>query len=91
MARSSPLGLSRGSRALCAAGAGIVSLTLCGGLAGLWQAGAEPLWLAATPAVAAQLAQCEQAPSRAARQQCKQQYVAARLAPEPPAVRVAGR
>ena len=48
-------------------------------------------WLAPTPAVLERLARCDLNPSRRAQDDCKQQLVATRLAPDQQSLQLAGR
>lgn len=68
----------RRTRILCAAAALCTTSAITAALLSGWHHQADPVWLAATPAVMAELATCDAQPARAERDQCKQDVVAAR-------------
>jgi hypothetical protein len=74
--------LPPGARLLCAAAALCTAGALVAVLLSAWQHQADPLWLAATPEVLADVAACDAEPSRAERESCKQGIVAARAPSE---------
>jgi hypothetical protein len=74
--------LSPGARLLCAAAAVCTTGALAGALLSAWHHQADPLWLAATPEVLADVAACDAEPTRASRESCKQGIVSARAPSE---------
>lgn len=70
------------ARLLCAAAALCTTGALAALLLAAWHHQADPLWLAATPEVLADVAACDAEASRAARASCKQGIVAARAPSE---------
>jgi len=74
--------LSPGARLLCVAAAVCTTGALAGALLSAWHHQADPVWLAATPEVLADVAACDAELSRAERERCKQGVVAARAPSE---------
>ena len=74
--------LPPGARLLCAAAALCATGAMAALLLSAWQHQADPLWLAATPEVLADVAACDAETSRAARERCKQGIVSARAPSE---------
>lgn len=74
--------LPPGARLLCAAAALCTTGALAAMLLAAWQHQADPVWLAATPEVLADVAACDAELSRAERERCKQGIVAARAPSE---------
>lgn len=74
-----PPTLKRAPRLVCAAAAMATTATLATALLAGWHQQSETRWLAATPAVLADLEACEQVPDRAASSRCKQLIVEDRL------------
>lgn len=70
------------ARLLCAAAALCATGAMAALLLSAWQHQADPLWLAATPEVLADVAACDAETSRAERDSCKQSIVAARAPSE---------
>lgn len=73
-----PSFLPPGGRLLCAAAALVTTCALAATLLASWQHRAEPVWLAATPEVLAEVAACDSERDRLLRVRCKQGIVAAR-------------
>ncbi len=73
-------------RAACLLAASVASLSILGALVLAWHLQADPMWLAATPDVLAEVAACEQASERSQRTQCKRALVLARTQQQPAAV-----
>jgi hypothetical protein len=88
---SAPSCLSRPARLACAAAACVVSVAIGTGLAGLYHGAGEPVWLVATPAVLEEIAVCDREATHGQRQQCRKDFVAARLPIEARWVHVAER
>ncbi len=74
--------LPPGARLLCAAAALCTTGALAGVLLSAWHHRADPVWLAATPEVLADVAACDAETSRTARESCKRGVVAARAPSE---------
>lgn len=70
------------ARLLCASAALCTTGALAAVMLSAWHRQADPLWLAATPEVLADVAACEGEASRTARESCKQGIVAARAPSE---------
>lgn len=77
-------------RAACLAVASVASLGLLGALLLVWHLQADPVWLAATPEVLAEVTACDQARDRSQRTRCKRALVLARTQ-QPSAVVLASR
>ncbi len=73
-------------RGACLLAASVASFGLLGALVLAWHQQADPVWLAATPDVLAEVAACEQARDRGQRTQCKRALVLARTQQQPAAV-----
>ena len=74
--------LAPGLRLLGAAAALCTTSAIAAALLAGWQHAADPVWLAATPEVLADVAACDAELSRAERERCKQCIVAARAPSE---------
>lgn len=74
--------LPPGARLLCAAAALCTTGALAAVLLSAWHHQADPVWLAATPEVLADVAACDAEASRTARESCKQGVVSARAPSE---------
>lgn len=74
--------LPPGARLLCAAAALCTTGALAAVLLSAWHHQADPVWLAATPEVLADVAACDAELLRAERERCKQGIVAARAPSE---------
>ena len=74
--------LPPGARLLCAAAALCATGAMAALLLSAWQHQADPLWLAATPEVLAEVAVCDREATRIERDLCKQGIVAARTSSE---------
>lgn len=73
-------------RATCLAAASVASFGILGALVSAWHLQADPVWLAATPDVLAEVAACEHARDRGQRTQCKRALVLVRTQQQPAAV-----
>lgn len=91
MQRTAAFFLTPGARLLCAAAAVCTTGALAGMLLSAWHHRADPLWLAATPDVLADVAACDAELARAERERCKQGIVAARAPSESRSYPVASR
>lgn len=78
--------LPRHVRAACLVAASVSTFGILGAVASAWQQQADPVWLAATPEVLAEVAACDQTRERRLRVQCKRALVLARTQPQPAAV-----
>lgn len=83
--------LPRPVRGACLLASSIASFGILGGLLLAWHLQAEPVWLAATPAVLAEVATCERVKARLARLQCLHELVLARAPQHRPAAVLAAR
>ena len=70
--------MPRHVRVSCLAAASIAAFCTLGTLAVNWYLQADPIWLAATPDVLAEVAACEQSPDRSECTHCKRAMVLAR-------------
>jgi hypothetical protein len=74
--------LAPGLRLLGAAAALCTTSAIAAALLAGWQHAADPVWLAATPEVLAEVAACDGEATRLDRDLCKQALVAARTSPD---------
>lgn len=91
MASTTASFLSPAARLFCAAAALVTTCALAAILLAGWQHQAEPVWLAATPEVLAEVAACDSERDRLQRVRCKQGLVAARASSDTRPYPVASR
>ena len=82
MSTTSSLFLAPGARLLGAAAALCTTAAIAAALLAGWEHAADPVWLAATPEVLAEVAACDREATRFERDLCKQTLVAARTTPD---------
>lgn len=82
---------SRRDRVMATVAALTASAAINGAVLLCFDSASPDQWLAPTPAVLARMARCDLNPSRQAQDDCKQQIVASRLAPDPQSLQLAGR
>jgi len=82
MLTGSSLFLAPGARLLGAAAALCTTAAIAAALLAGWQHSADPVWLAATPEVLAEVAVCDSEATRIERDLCKQGIVVARTSSE---------